>query len=692
MQGAFSALLTSVAGHYAHLSPSDVGIGINGGRLVVSDVQLRPESLESPALPFRIVSGRAGLLRVKVPWGALSRSPVSFYLENVVLVAEPRSKSTETKNASFQLSKELHEQQKWHQTRIGRLLFNTHVEILDLKIEYRDVECVARIEAASLRAYSTNESWEPEFVPLDCNEGTVVMRKLFAVERLRCNMGPEFQSNDTELENCFEYTEPLIEQVDASVKVLIYAGEHNTQTESIEGIHTEVKFVLDKPAINFSKRQGNWIQSIFQNASKTGADNLNNESSQGCNRKEIKPNNKELVSPSALDSEEPSESDKSSSHEIFYEENSNRIIETQSSNYRELKELNPETHRGSNHGLEDRKSPSSSFSLWNAIVEENSDETVDDAAFALGLSSALEEIENTPAESEEDTCWQYEVRESSKVKTCNDIAFAQKAVQKAALSGGMTFRLCFQTPEHKSKHAAKIFEKNSGVSVNSKKFDEEYEMLKINSMERAEKAENEVAMLRERNRVLQLELNELEIMASKSADNKDSIIRDTERKLREAEKKIEDLARQRKFSAGEEGLLERTNSAKHNVNMGNATLKPNTNQNSGSSPIPESSSESSLTLNEWTKNSNGGAAISQEVLGEFSELKEINESTELSLNQDHHSDLTDVPLRSPQLIQNGKISHKHEVEERFARSELTDSPLKVEKIHVSYEKDGLTLI
>jgi hypothetical protein len=90
LESTLSSLLIAVAGKYAHVSAPDVGVGLSGGRLVLDNVRLRTEALDFKGMPFAIVAGQAGRLRVNVPWSALSHAPVTVYLENVHLVAGPR--------------------------------------------------------------------------------------------------------------------------------------------------------------------------------------------------------------------------------------------------------------------------------------------------------------------------------------------------------------------------------------------------------------------------------------------------------------------------------------------------------------------------------------------------------------------------------------------------------------------------
>jgi hypothetical protein len=96
LESTLSSLLIGVAGKYAHVSAPDVGVSLSGGRLVLENVRLRADAFNFPSLPFTVVAGRAGRLRVNVPWSALSHAPVTVYIENVHLIAGPRRRSLTT--------------------------------------------------------------------------------------------------------------------------------------------------------------------------------------------------------------------------------------------------------------------------------------------------------------------------------------------------------------------------------------------------------------------------------------------------------------------------------------------------------------------------------------------------------------------------------------------------------------------
>lgn len=545
MQGALSALLASVAGHYAQLSPKDVGIGLTGGRLAVSDVQLRPESLQNPALPFRIVSGRAGTLRVNVPWSALSSSPVTVQLEDVALVAAPRHSQDEAPPPPPPQPPPQDLSEKWHQTRLGRVLFNVSVEISRLAIEYRDPDCIAHIEASALRAHSVDENGDPAFVPLDDTDGAVAMRKLCSIDGLRCIMRPAAGA-----EMCFENARPLIENVNVTVRALVCAGECVVEDEVIEGLHTELDVELDDPAINISKRQLEWIQFILDDASSPSpAPSMGDRTP-----RRIRSHNSNLASiqddmssdaaatanaTAPVPAPAPPAIVAPSSQEVDVDANGDTrsmasFISDDASEYDE--EEDSATSQPKRSGL---------FSFWSAIVEENMDETVDDAAYALGFrhtDSELQRLLDGGAYDDEDD---YEdnddLADSHQGNTILDLQDPKTIVETAVGAGGFTLRVRLRTPDARSWNKVRLLEEELRAERELRAGLEDVENALREADVRVQVAEANADQLGARNNALVGELKELEEMTSKAARNKDEIIRQTEAALQEAKIRIEKL-------------------------------------------------------------------------------------------------------------------------------------------------------
>lgn len=583
MQGALSALLVSVAGHYAHLSPSDVSIGVTGGRLAVSDVQLRPESFASPALPFRIVSGRAGVLRINVPWGALASTPVKMFLEDVVLVAAPRSTPPVQPSSPLPIDEyeeEEEEEEIWHQTRLGRVLFNVQAEIIGLRIEYRDFDCIGTIEAKALRAHSVDEKWQPAFVPLDGVSGAVAMRKLCAIDGLRCIMVPI----NIDEKSSFESARPLLEDVNVTVKMLVCAGKDVPNAECNEGLHTELDVELDDPAINLSLRQLEWIQRIHQILDEA----TNSSSSPDPSTGERTPrrmratysvstslNQKSVDDAAAADL--TGNLDAASASLISNPASSVSVNgihqngESKAHDSDSLKSHNPSNNDSADEEEENLTTaapvePTGFLGLWQAIVSENSDETVDDAAYALGLQSIeaekqrlLDVANSSEADRRIVDGGEGSDDDGDDLITVTDAQNARRAVVRAAEAGGFTLRVRFRTPDRK---AWDRIEQLEGSLKNERALRdglEDVETTLKEASERALMAEKQAEIMQEKNEALLRELKELEIMTAKAGKNKDAMIRQTEAALTNAEKNLGELMTEKENWINEKDRMKEEN-------------------------------------------------------------------------------------------------------------------------------------
>lgn len=648
LHNTLSALLVSLTSRYAQLSPSDVGIGIGGGRLVIDNVELRADTFNGPHLPFHVHQGRAGRLRVNVPWRALSSTPVQLYLENVHLIAGPKSTpssdadvpamdekaSSNTASSKHPLSKPPppplppmtsrdQSQVPWHQTNIGRLLFNVSVEIYGLKIEYRDDDCIAIMSVASLRAFSAGPDWTMRFVSFTPDldherpDATAVsMRKTVNLNGVhivmipRVKPGPDMphikstfvnsvnpetaaevsaENNenaaglsdskngtspkagsdhpDRNLDlNSFESKSPILDGVSISLRVLLCTGATNLATAPdvlTPGMHGEVSIEIDDPTVKLTARQLIWLDNIFKQALSVVqvepsdvTDTLryprgpNSETGSNTSSKNI-PNNEEFSTHKQI------ESGKKAVNGLDAEASSNAVVNGEG-HYRTQAQNNRR-----------RKRTSGFMSVWEAIVGENSDETVDDAAIALGLRDADEYDEGTDAEDVgdamdldeddgEDKLTGISVIEHSKVGR-NGLSkdkeygssenaekqYARRMVATAAQSGGVTWEVRLRTTDTQAWDRVHQLERE--VSEAQTRLEDaetrvgranKVELQARETLERAENAERRADELIERNAALVSELKELERLTGEAGRTKDEMIRQTQDALAEAESRL----------------------------------------------------------------------------------------------------------------------------------------------------------
>lgn len=715
LHSTLSALLVSVASRYAKLSPSDVGIGIGGGRLVVDDVQLRTDTLNGPGTPFEILHGRAGRLRVHVPWGALTSSPVKVYLENVhLIVSSKKHPPSSSSSPTLPPSSKLHHPCPWHQTNVGRLLFNVSVELYGLKVEYRDTACVGVLSIASLYAFSAGPDWTEQFVSLDSYEddddihdqddddldshthhqsqaSAVAMRKsvkltgvhFVMIPRARKNpvlsssssssSGPTSKQqqqqhqqgeqqqqqqeqqqhpkneNERNLDlSSFESANPILDGVSIALRVLLCTGTQHVAADNggvgdaqendrrnsggkrrnmvlKPGMHGEVFIEMDEPSVKLTARQLLWLEHILRQAlGEDSDDNTNKNSSSNSS----KPKNEKEAS--HTQSNTVQSADEMNSPQVIDSDGSKRPLVSVSMpdladrmqpsikgkdihHTQEKPDLsaqhpksvsNPDidtaglSNGTTNITLKAQTNKQGRFrSFWEAIVGENIDDTVDDAAIALGLWTLADTlshdhkskksksrkksksvVSSDPSndgdviddahdidddgddddENGDDDDDSYEVRRVRHVgfdgddfnngdddnvddsdDEDEDVRYARRAVAAAVACGGVSWHVRLRTADTKAWDRVYELERQLEDAAQVKERLSALEESSTKSELREKDLKSTRDNLVQRNANLAEELKELEQMTARAARNKDEIIRQLQAALGHAQRNLQ---------------------------------------------------------------------------------------------------------------------------------------------------------
>ncbi|CAL8090191.1 unnamed protein product [Orchesella dallaii] len=106
-------LLNRLLGDYfENLDTSQLKLGIWGGDVVLRDLLLRNSALDDMNVPFKIVVGKLGSLKMKIPWKNLYSAPVELTLTDLLLLVAPSysvkyDAAAEEKAAQFAKKKEI---------------------------------------------------------------------------------------------------------------------------------------------------------------------------------------------------------------------------------------------------------------------------------------------------------------------------------------------------------------------------------------------------------------------------------------------------------------------------------------------------------------------------------------------------------------------------------------------------------
>ncbi|CAD6212089.1 unnamed protein product [Miscanthus lutarioriparius] len=152
-------LLQKYLGNYVRgLSKEALKISVWRGDVELTNMQLKPEALNSLKLPVRVKAGFLGSVKLKVPWSRLGQEPVLVYLDRIFILAEPATQVEGCSEDAVQEAKRsrvremeiklLERQQQlkselnssWLGSFVGTVIGNIKLSIGNIHIRYEDVE------------------------------------------------------------------------------------------------------------------------------------------------------------------------------------------------------------------------------------------------------------------------------------------------------------------------------------------------------------------------------------------------------------------------------------------------------------------------------------------------------------------------------------------------------------------------
>ncbi|KAH9766383.1 C2 domain-containing protein [Citrus sinensis] len=181
-------------GEYVHgLSVEALRISVWKGDVVLKDLSLKAEALNSLKLPVTVKAGFIGTITLKVPWKSLGKEPVIVLIDRVFILAHPadgrtfkeedREKHFEAKLQQIEPSPE----SSWLGSLIATIIGNLKISISNVHIRYEDSVSnsghpfASGVTLAKLAAVTTDEQGNEIF---DTSGAVDKLRKSLQLERL----------------------------------------------------------------------------------------------------------------------------------------------------------------------------------------------------------------------------------------------------------------------------------------------------------------------------------------------------------------------------------------------------------------------------------------------------------------------------------------------------------------------------
>ncbi|GAB2273666.1 hypothetical protein Dimus_008448 [Dionaea muscipula] len=152
-------LLQRYLGNYVKgLSKEALKISVWKGDVELTNMQLKPEALNSLQLPIKVKAGFLGSVKLKVPWSRLGQDPVLVYLDRIFVLAGPATQVGGCNEAAVQeakrnlirdmemklLEKAQHLKtevnKSWLGSLIDTIIGNLKLSISNIHIRYEDTE------------------------------------------------------------------------------------------------------------------------------------------------------------------------------------------------------------------------------------------------------------------------------------------------------------------------------------------------------------------------------------------------------------------------------------------------------------------------------------------------------------------------------------------------------------------------
>ncbi|KAA1100602.1 hypothetical protein PGTUg99_027292 [Puccinia graminis f. sp. tritici] len=196
LESVVSSVLNQVLSAYVeNFNPKQLNVGIWGGDIKLKDLKLKKGALDKFRLPVDVLDGSISSLVLTVPWTALGSRPVKAVIENIYLLAVPRSennfdseedekrkqasKMEKLKNSELLLSptaattdnsEEANKNESFVAAMTNKILDNLQLRIKNVHIRYEDKLSVpghpfsVGFTLAELSAVSTDENWQESFI------------------------------------------------------------------------------------------------------------------------------------------------------------------------------------------------------------------------------------------------------------------------------------------------------------------------------------------------------------------------------------------------------------------------------------------------------------------------------------------------------------------------------------------------
>ncbi|TID30882.1 hypothetical protein CANINC_000530 [Pichia inconspicua] len=241
----------SLGAYVENFDPNQLNIGIWSGDVTLSNLKLKPESLDKLELPLELKCGNLGNLTMQIPWSNLKGKPVKVLIQDCYLLITAKLPNSYDKSEEIQKELRIKRQkldnlealsqqstdlttsdpnealknQSFTDSLISKIIDNLQITIKNIHIRYEDFDCYTKspysfgITLEELSAVSTDENWIQNFI----EQVTTMSRKLMLLKSLTIYM-------DTSLNGQSSIVSENKDQMIENLKNFINSASSNTSS------------------------------------------------------------------------------------------------------------------------------------------------------------------------------------------------------------------------------------------------------------------------------------------------------------------------------------------------------------------------------------------------------------------------------------------------------------------------------
>jgi vacuolar protein sorting-associated protein 13B len=216
-------LFSYVDKYVKNLAPSDLRLSLWQGEVVLNNLELRLDVLESDlGLPMQLVSGKIRRLHIQVPWTSLNSEPVRVTVDTLECVMKWKDDDSDSRSSHSlpgvppQQTSTPPPAPGYIQSWTNRIVNNVQITFNNVVLKYVEEDIVLSVNIQEARIFAVGTDWQPSFS--DASQPQDTLRKVLQVTDMTICLDKRDSSGRIPF-----YQEPLVYKLSFCTRILYNA-------------------------------------------------------------------------------------------------------------------------------------------------------------------------------------------------------------------------------------------------------------------------------------------------------------------------------------------------------------------------------------------------------------------------------------------------------------------------------------